>query len=75
MKYELKIPDENLKAHFDIEEDIKKRGNGLFTFVLRVHDGRITDYNLMETVDAKNKYFSVAKIARTELTISRYTRK
>ena len=60
MQYELKIPPDNLRAHYDIETDIEKIKNGLMTFVIRVHDGKITDYNLMETVNAKAKYLSTA---------------
>lgn len=70
MQYELKIPEENRLPHFDIEKDIEKRGNGMMTFVLRVHEGKITDYSLMETVDAKTKYVQIAKIAWEELTVS-----
>ena len=71
MKYELDIPEANRQAHIDIEKDIMARKNGLFTFVLRVHDGKITDYSLMETVDAKTKYFSIAEITRAQFTVSR----
>lgn len=71
MEYELTIPDENRQCHLDIEKDISEQKNGLMTFTLRVHDGRITDYNLLETVDAKTKYFSPQIVAREELVVAR----
>jgi len=39
-----KIRQSNVMAHLDIERDIKKTKNGLFTFTLRVNSGNICDY-------------------------------
>ena len=75
MKYELSMPEENRKAHIDIENDMAQRKNGLFTFIIRVHDGKITDYLLMEYVDAKTKYRGFATVSVEELVISRSYRK
>ena len=72
MQYDLNIPEKNQQPHVDIENDIKKKQNGLFTFVLRVHDGRITDYNLLETIDARTKYLSLKQITWTKQMVSRY---
>ena len=70
MPYELTIPEENKQCHLDIEQDIKDRKEGLFTFVLRVHDGMITDYNLMENIDAKTKYLSPKQVIIEKFAIS-----
>ena len=70
MEYNLSIPKDNLRAHIDIESDINLRKNGLFTFILRVHEGKISDYTLMEIVDAKSKYRGVTTIAVEELIVS-----
>jgi len=75
MQYELEIPEENCQCHIDIEKDITDRKNGLMTFTLRVHDGRITDYNLMENVDAKTKYFSPQVVVREKQVVSYNYRK
>lgn len=50
MKYELSIKSENVKPHLDIEQDIQKKKDGLFTFNLRVDKGDIVDYVQYETV-------------------------
>ena len=70
MQYDLSIPPENWQAHLDLEADIQARGNGLFTFILRVHDGRITDYNLMEAVDVRTKYFGIKTTIIEEFVVS-----
>ena len=75
MQYELTIPEENYQAHLDIEKDIASRKNGLFTFILRVHDGRITDYNLMEQIDARTKYFQPEKVVVKEQVVAYNYRK
>ena len=72
MQYGLTIPEENKQCHVDIEDDINKRKEGLFTFTLRVHDGKITDYNLMENIDAKTKYLSTKQLIESKFTISHY---
>lgn len=71
MQYDLNIPEDNIQAHVDIENDINKRKDGLFTFVLRISNGKITDYNLMEVVDAKTRYLSSVRVSETELVVSR----
>ena len=70
MEYALSIPEANQQAHIDIENDIAQRKNGLFTFIIRVHDGRIEDYILLEYVDAKSKYRGFATIAYEKLVAS-----
>ena len=45
----LRIRQANLQFHRDITEDMFKKKNGLFSFVLRVHDGDIKDYVIMES--------------------------
>jgi len=70
MKYDLVIKEHNVKPHLDLENDIRARKEGLFTFVLRVNNGFITDYNLMENVDAKRKYPGVEEVIRGKLASS-----
>lgn len=38
----------NVDAHVDIEKEIKKRNNGLFTCVVRVNSGNIVDVVIYE---------------------------
>lgn len=59
MDYDLNIRKYNVRAHLDIEKDIEKTGNGLFTFTLRINGGNIVDYNLTEHIDVKRKYLGI----------------
>ena len=52
MKYKLEIDQHNIKPHLDIENDIQKKRNGLFTFNLRINQGQIVDYSKYETITA-----------------------
>jgi hypothetical protein len=71
MNYDaVEIRDSNINAHLDIEKDIEKRKNGLFTFTLRVNNGNIVDYNIVEYVNAR-KYFDLKKVIITELSVAR----
>ena len=74
MKHELSIRDHNKQCHIDLEEDIKKRKNGLFTFTLRINNGNIVDYNVTEYVNAKEKYLSLKRVVIEELPITRHSR-
>ena len=83
MKYSLSINDttvdildHNVQAHVDIEKDIQDRKNGQFTFTLRIHGGKIADYNVTEYVDIKKKYFRpVGPVTFGEYTVSHVVRK
>lgn len=58
MQYELgKIRKHNIKAHIDIGKDIHARQNGNFSFVLRMFNGNIVDYTVVEYVDV-GKYIA-----------------
>ncbi len=70
MKYALSINQHNIKPHLDIERDIQKKRNGLFTFNLRVNQGNIEDYAKYETVTAA-KYKGVVITSITQCTITR----
>ena len=70
MKYELDIRDHNVQPHLDIENDIERRKNGLFTFTLRVNNGNIVDYNVFEYANAR-KYLVLKKIVIEEHTFTR----
>ena len=69
MKYDLSIRKHNEKAHIDIENDIGKIKNGVFTFVLRLNNGNIVDYNVVEYVDV-NKYAGIEQIIIEEFTLA-----
>lgn len=68
--YALSIRDHNIQAHLDIEEEIKARGNGIFTFTLRVNNGNIVDLNITEYVPVKQKYGIVKALVIEEFTIA-----
>lgn len=67
MKYSLTIRKHNEKAHLDIEADMQQKKDGLFTFILRVNNGNIVDYNIMEVIDG-DKYAGLEQIIIKELT-------
>lgn len=69
MNRELVIREHNKQAHVDIEHDIQEKKNGLFTFILRINNGNIVDYNVVEYVDTR-KYFSVTHVIVQELNIT-----
>ena len=47
---DLGINDHNWLAHADIENDIQKKKNGLYSFSINVSNGEITDYMPIENV-------------------------
>ena len=63
MQYALEIRSHNQQPHIDIENDIQLRRNGLFTFILRVNNGNIVDFNVMEYSDG-TKYISLTRVTR-----------
>lgn len=69
MNTELSISEKNVLPHTDIERDIQERQNGLFTFTLRINNGQVVDYNVMEYLDG-NKYLSLKSITLEEYTIA-----
>ncbi len=60
-QYNLTISPHNVQAHTDIEHDIERQKNGLLTFILRVDNGNIVDYNVVEYSDIK-KYLVLKSI-------------
>ena len=69
MQYSLQISRHNQQPHIDIENDIQARKNGLFTFILRVNNGNIVDYNVMEYTNGEG-YVGFTEVARTKLALS-----
>lgn len=68
MKYSLNINQHNIKPHLDIEQDIQRKKNGLFTFDLRIHQGNIEDYANYETItihEYRNTEFTVIEESTT----------
>lgn len=70
MQYDLSIRNHNIKAHLDIETDIQRKKNGLFTFVLRINNGNIVDYAVIEYVNAQQKYIGIGEIVVTQFTVT-----
>lgn len=68
--YALKIRGHNIKPHLDIEEEVRRRKNGLFTFTLRVSNGNIVDFNVTEYVNPKQKYGIIKAILVEEFTVA-----
>lgn len=68
MQYALDIRNHNKQAHVDIEDEIKLKKNGLFTFILRVNNGNIVDCSVMEVVTAA-KYLQLKSIEIQEIII------
>ena len=66
------IPSQNIPAHLDIEKDIQEQKNGLFTFIIKVANGNIADYNVVEYVTV-TKYLKLRlkRIVIEELIIPR----
>lgn len=69
MKYELEISENNRQCHIDIEHDIQKQKDGLFTFIIKIASGNITDYSVVEYADIR-KYLVLKKIIIQELVTS-----
>ena len=70
MQYNLSIRDHNVKAHLDIENDVQRKKNGLFTFVLRINNGNIVDYAVIEYVNVQQKYVGVGEITIAQFTVA-----
>lgn len=73
MNYQLNIRDHNRQAHLDIEEEIKHKKNGLFTFILRVNNGNIVDCVIMENRNARD-YLALKSITIEEYRITHNNR-
>jgi hypothetical protein len=65
----LTISEHNAQAHTDIEHDIEKQKKGLFTFILRIDNGNIVDYNVISYVDIRD-YLVLKKVIIEEFTIT-----
>ena len=70
MQYDLSIRNHNVQPHLDIEKDIKAHKDGLMTFTIRINNGNITDYNLMEVTNAREEYLSLKRITYSQYTIA-----
>jgi hypothetical protein len=69
MNYALEIRKSNIPVHLDIERDISLKKNGLFTFTIRVNNGNVCDYNVVEYVDA-SAYLRLKSVTFTQLASS-----
>lgn len=65
----LTISPHNTQAHIDIEHDIQKQKDGLFTFILRIDNGNIVDYNVIAYVDIRD-YLQLTKVVVQESFVS-----
>jgi len=71
MNYDaVEIRKQNIPVHLDIEKDIQKQKDGLFTFIIKVANGNVADYNVVEYINV-SKYLRLKRIIITELTIKR----
>jgi hypothetical protein len=68
-KYSFKVRRGNIKPHLDIEQDIKKQVNGLFTCTLRVNQGNVVDYVNYRNI-ASSEYNSIFGAVETECEIT-----
>jgi len=66
---QLRIRDTNKPLHLDVEHDIQKVGNGQFTFTVRLNNGVVTDYNVIEHIDTK-QFLILKSLIIEELTLS-----
>jgi len=46
--HEIIVREHNKRVHGDIDQDILRKMNGLFTFVVRINNGNIVDYTALE---------------------------
>lgn len=70
MNYALEIREHNRQPHLDIEKDIEIKKDGLFTFILRVNNGNIVDYQVMEYAEGRD-YLKLKQVVVEEFTIAR----
>ena len=72
MQYALEIPEYNIQAHVDIESDIQKQRNGLFTFIIRLNNSKVVDYSILSYATARD-YLELKRVIITQFIISRDT--
>jgi len=48
LPYELHIREENLPFHRDLDEDMMRKKEGMFSFIIKLNDGNIVDYIVLE---------------------------
>lgn len=65
---DIDIREHNKQAHLDIEKDIEFQQDGLFTFTLRISNGNIVDYAVVEYADSR-KYLKLTKLIIEEYTV------
>ena len=62
MKYDVvEIKKQHIPVHLDIEKDIQEQKNGLFTFIIKIANGNVADYNVVEYRDIRH-YLKLKKI-------------
>lgn len=66
MNYSLDIRKHNEKAHLDIEHDIQTKKDGEFTFILKVNNGNIVSYSIIEKI-GYGKYAGLEQAIITQL--------
>ena len=64
LPYNLEIKPQNKQFHYDLDMDILAKKNGLFSFVIKINDGNIIDYIVLD-------YGSVSFVVREETVITR----
>lgn len=70
MKYDLVIREHNVRPHLDIEQDIRDKQNGLFTFNLMISQGNIESYATYETIAGRSTRATIHSVVK-EFTATR----
>lgn len=65
----------NIPAHLDVEEYIRSKQNGQITFTIRLNNGSVVDWNRLDVIDVKNKYFGNGRVAEFRVSIKRTPQK
>lgn len=69
MQYQLDIAKQNIQPHLDIEKEIETTKTGLLTFILRVNNGNVVDFSIVEYVDVA-MYLILQKVVVQEIAVN-----
>ena len=67
MNYAFEPLEENIQLHLDIEKDIQKQKDGVFTFTIKLANNKAIDYMVVEYVDSRD-YLQLKRVIVEELT-------
>lgn len=72
---DITLTETNTPVHLDVEEYIRNSKNGQMTFTIRLNNGTVVDFNKIDYIDVKTKYFGVKPYAEFRVGIKRVTQK